>query len=69
MTEEKLARHVAAIEAGVDPKALVAAMTTAQAETDSSRALELEVRYHPGKRCAIVGVTPCGVGTGVRRGT
>ncbi|WP_054813817.1 hypothetical protein [Nocardia arizonensis] len=108
----RIAEQVAAIEAGVDPTALVAAMNTAQAEKAAAeveikslpqirtlteteirklieslgdvkavltaanpidkaqlyRALELEVRYHPDKQCAIVGVTPCGVSTGVRRG-
>ncbi|MGV9739054.1 recombinase family protein, partial [Nocardia farcinica] len=113
VAEEKLARHLAAIEAGVDPTVLVAAMNVAQAEKAAAqveltnlpqiqvlsaaeirklieslgdikavltaadpadkaelyRALELEVRYHPDKRYAIVGVTPCGVSTRVRRGT
>ena len=111
--EGKLANHLAAIEAGVEPAALVAAMNAAQAEKAAAevelkglpqvrtlteteiqklveslgdvkavltaanpadkaqlyRALELEVRYHPDKHRAIVGVTPCGVSTGVRRGT
>ncbi|MEV2223473.1 recombinase family protein [Nocardia vinacea] len=111
--EARLARHLAAIEAGVDPQALVAAMNTAQADkaaaeaelkslpkiqrlTDTEirklidalgdiravltagdpadklrlyRALHLEVRYKHQQQLAIVGATPCGVSTGVRRGT
>ncbi len=113
IAEGKLATHLAAIEAGVDPTALVTAINTAQAEKAAAevelkslpqiralteteirklveslgdvkavltaadpvdkaqlyRTLELEVRYHPGEQSAIVGVTHCGVSTGVRRGT
>ncbi|MEV4237701.1 hypothetical protein AB0J47_21275 [Nocardia sp. NPDC049737] len=32
-------------------------------------ALDLQVRYQHQQQLAIVGVTPCGVSTGVRRGT
>ncbi|WP_433710170.1 hypothetical protein ACQP2U_27910 [Nocardia sp. CA-084685] len=111
--EARLARHLAAIEVGVDPQALVAAMNTAQADkaaaeaelkslpkiqrlTDTEirklidslgdvravltagdpvdklqlyRALDLQVRYKHQQQLAIVGATPCGVSTGVRRGT
>src|SRR5690606_10025314 len=99
VAEEKLARHLEAIEAGDDPAVLVAATNVDQAEkaavqveltnlpqiqvlsaveirklieslgdikavltaadpadkAELYRALELEVRYHPDKRCAIVG--------------
>ncbi|WP_280410861.1 recombinase family protein [Nocardia asiatica] len=111
--EARLARHLAAIEAGVDPQALVTAMNAAQADkaaaqaelkslpkinrlTDteirklidslgdiravlaagdpadkaqSYRALALEVRYQHQQQLAIIGATPCGVSTGVRRGS
>ncbi|MGY2011693.1 hypothetical protein ACW9HC_32375 [Nocardia gipuzkoensis] len=108
--EARLARHLAAIEAGVDPQALVTAMNAAQADKAAAQAelkslpkinrlteneirklidslgdiravlaagdpadkarlyrtLALEVRYQ--HQYAIVGATPCGVSTGVRRG-
>ncbi|WP_327116277.1 hypothetical protein OHB12_04145 [Nocardia sp. NBC_01730] len=110
--EARLARHLAAIEAGVDPQALVTAMNTAQADKAAAqaelkslpkinrltntelrklieslgdiravltagdpadktrlyRALALEVCYQHQQQLAIVGTTPCGVSTGVRRG-
>ncbi|WP_157187606.1 hypothetical protein [Nocardia vinacea] len=110
--EARLTRHLAAIEAGVDPQALVTAMNTAQADKAAARAelqnlpkidrlteteirkliesvgdiravltagnpsdkiqqyaaLDLQVRYQHQQQLAIVGVTPCGISAGVRRG-
>ncbi|MFD4407710.1 recombinase family protein [Nocardia sp. NPDC058499] len=111
--ESRLARHLTAIEAGVDPQALVAAMNAAQAEKAAAEAelnqlpkarrftetevrklvdalgdigavltaghptdkaqlyqsLGLQARYQHICNRIIVGATPCGVSTGVRRGT
>ncbi|WP_249645576.1 recombinase family protein [Nocardia sputi] len=111
--DARLARHLAAIEAGVDPQALVTAMNAAQADKAAAqaelkslpkinrlteneirklidslgdiravlaagdpadkarlyRALALEVCYQHQQQLAIVGATPCGVSTGVRRGS
>lgn len=111
--DARLARHLAAIEAGVDPQALVAAMNAAHADKAAAQAelnvlpkperlteteirkligslgdikavlaagqltdkaqlyqsLGLQVRYQHLRHRVVVGATPCGVSTGVRRGT